>query len=474
MATEAQVAANRRNAEKSTGPRTPQGKAVVSQNAVKHGLLACRDVIRGEEQEEFELYREEMFWELEPVGTVESRLAERIVSLAWRLRRAERIANEAFDALLTKDLSSPLARLTQSLRSRGADQRADDSDGCDGDLSLGRTVVRDFSGARVLDRLLMYERRIERSLYRTMAELQKLRRAEKPQAHDAGIGSRTRRDAKEDTRIKVSGGQCPPYEAPVLDPAGDAHVSKASCLRTAGGTPATRPPADREFMTDCAKQSQLSPVDGVHSPPHESSEASPGEETPYGVITSAGDSAKQSQVPPVDSVHGTPCENGHASDCEQTPDGVTTSAADSAKQSQFPPADAGVCSVPVRASLETQDIASIQSGATSVGDAAKQSQSAGAETVNTGSPKDGEETPYGIATNGEDLACKTKPMGGAETVEPGLSKKSEGAPCGVATNAGGGEKQSQSPAVAPLRKTPAPLRARPRVAYHYHTAARPY
>jgi hypothetical protein len=40
MATDAQVAANRLNAQESTGPRTTEGKAVVAQNAVKHGLLA--------------------------------------------------------------------------------------------------------------------------------------------------------------------------------------------------------------------------------------------------------------------------------------------------------------------------------------------------------------------------------------------------------------------------------------------------
>jgi hypothetical protein len=291
MATEAQVVANRRNAEKSTGPRTAEGKAAVSQNAVKHGLLARQDIIRGEDQEEFELYREEMFWELEPVGTMECRLAERIVSLAWRLRRAERIQNEAFDALLAKDMSSPLARLTQSLRSKGADQPPDDPDGCDGDLALGRTVVRDFSSARVLDRLLMYERRIESSLYRTMAELRKLKRAEKSEAYDMGTGCRTRQDAKDRTRITGNGGHSPPCE------------------------------------TDCAKQSQLAPVDGAHGKPGESSETDPGEATPYGVIASAGDSAKQSQFPRVAGAHGTPCEGGEVSTGEEAPCGVTSSGA---------------------------------------------------------------------------------------------------------------------------------------------------
>jgi hypothetical protein len=59
-ATEAQIHANRANAQKSTGPRTPAGKAVVAQNAVKHGLSARLDVIRGEDQAEFDRHREGM------------------------------------------------------------------------------------------------------------------------------------------------------------------------------------------------------------------------------------------------------------------------------------------------------------------------------------------------------------------------------------------------------------------------------
>jgi len=41
-------------------------------------------------------------------------------------------------------------------------------------LALGRLAIKDFSNARVLERLLMYERRIENSLYKTLLELQRL------------------------------------------------------------------------------------------------------------------------------------------------------------------------------------------------------------------------------------------------------------------------------------------------------------
>jgi hypothetical protein len=169
MATEAQVVANRLNARKSTGPRTPDGMAAVAQNAVRHGLLAQQAVIGGEDLGEFEFYRDQMLGELSPAGAMEAMLAERVVGLAWRLRRAERVQAEVFDALLDEDATSPVRKLLQSMRAKGADGPGD------GASALGRVVVRDFGGARVLDRLGLYERRIEHSLYRTMTELQRLR-----------------------------------------------------------------------------------------------------------------------------------------------------------------------------------------------------------------------------------------------------------------------------------------------------------
>ncbi len=162
MASEAQILANRLNAQKSTGPRTAEGKAAVSQNAVKHGLTGRSVVVSGEDPGEFEFYRERMLDELEPVGEVELSLAERIVSLSWRLKRAEKLQAAAFDSLYAEQ-RHPLC------------ETLEESQDADGDSTLGRALVRDFADGRVLERMLMYERRIEQSLYRTMAELKRHR-----------------------------------------------------------------------------------------------------------------------------------------------------------------------------------------------------------------------------------------------------------------------------------------------------------
>jgi hypothetical protein len=182
MATEAQIHANRANAQKSTGPRTAEGKASVSQNAVKHGLSGRLDVIKGEDQARFDQHRETLLAELRPDGVVESMLAERVVSLSWRLKRVERMHNEVFDVLLA-DGSTPLAKLARSL----AGQRTQE----DEDLLLGRAVVKDFANGRVLDRLLMYERRMENSLLKTLNDLhlRRLRVREYISRHMDEIGS---------------------------------------------------------------------------------------------------------------------------------------------------------------------------------------------------------------------------------------------------------------------------------------------
>jgi len=174
MSTQAQITANRSNAQKSTGPRTPDGKTIVSQNPVKHGLTAANDIISSESHADFDLYREHLLAELAPASPMESILAERIVSLSWRLKRAARIQNQTIDALSAPKTPSPLAKLTKSFGFKDQFQSQENSSESSPALALGRLAIEDFSNSRVLDRLLMYERRIEHSLYKTILELQRL------------------------------------------------------------------------------------------------------------------------------------------------------------------------------------------------------------------------------------------------------------------------------------------------------------
>ena len=91
---EKRVAANRINATKSTGPRTPEGKANSRLNALTHGLTAQTAVLPGEDREALELLAASLMKQLDPRGVVQRLIAERIVALAWKLRRAAR-AEEA-------------------------------------------------------------------------------------------------------------------------------------------------------------------------------------------------------------------------------------------------------------------------------------------------------------------------------------------------------------------------------------------
>ncbi len=174
MSTEAQIKANRRNAQKSTGPRTQKGRAIVSQNAVKHGLLARQNVINTEKQADFDIFCKGILTDLAPESPMESMLADRIVVLWWRLKRAGRIQAQTMDAMNSGNTNSPLSKLTKSLFSKIPGQPNAAPSKPAANLPLGHLAIKDFSNSRVLDRLLMYERRIEHSLYKTINEFQRL------------------------------------------------------------------------------------------------------------------------------------------------------------------------------------------------------------------------------------------------------------------------------------------------------------
>jgi len=263
MASHAQVAANRRNAGKSTGPRTTLGKAVVAQNALKHGLLTRRNVMRGEDPQEFERLRDRMLAELVPAGPTEAVLAERIVSLSWRLKRAERVQNEVLDYLLGEEIQNCMDDFDEELSAEDMEELTSDVQK-DPDLAVGRAAAKDFANSRILDRLMMYERRIEGSLYRTMAEMRKVRLTPMREADKGG-----------------SGDQAPAHREPTTDsakrtesPAADGghrtlcQADDVSCETNpiAAGRN-VEPSASGGKMTECAKQTQFAePVQSQGTP----------------------------------------------------------------------------------------------------------------------------------------------------------------------------------------------------------------
>jgi len=105
MAGEKKVEANRRNSLKSTGPRTPEGKAAVRLNATKHGLLSREAVLPGEDEAAFAALGEDLRAELQPAGELEGLLVERIAAAQWRLRRLGRVEAGIFAWELYGDLA---------------------------------------------------------------------------------------------------------------------------------------------------------------------------------------------------------------------------------------------------------------------------------------------------------------------------------------------------------------------------------
>jgi hypothetical protein len=144
-ATNARAEASRRNGAKSRGPKTPEGKARASQNALKHGLRAGKHVVLPDEDAAaFAALEAALLEDLAPVGALQTVLARQIVSAAWRLARADRIEAEIL-----------------IFRQRG-------------EADLGLAVTRDGNTARAVPTLLRYRGAAQAEFLRSLRTLKAL------------------------------------------------------------------------------------------------------------------------------------------------------------------------------------------------------------------------------------------------------------------------------------------------------------
>jgi len=154
--TPTRLAANRQNAILSTGPRTPEGKAVAWQNARTHGLLSRQVLLPDENGARLIALREHFLAEQAPVGDL-TLLVDRMVACAWRLRRLHAVEAGVFEH--------------ERRDFEGADE------------GLGRAFLKASSGGGdTFSKLTRYEATLERAFYRALHELQRLQAARAGQA----------------------------------------------------------------------------------------------------------------------------------------------------------------------------------------------------------------------------------------------------------------------------------------------------
>ncbi len=176
---QARIEANRRNAQKSTGPRTPEGKAKSSRNRLVHGLRANKHLILDDDPADFLLLLQDFIDRFQPVGEVEEKLVLRIAACQWRLDSVF-----TMEAALYRERLQTIAEQDAYRQRVYAEDRQDAADRGKpapppphvpdpADLRA-RAFSLDCNGPRSITSLTRYETSIERTLDRCIRRLKTL------------------------------------------------------------------------------------------------------------------------------------------------------------------------------------------------------------------------------------------------------------------------------------------------------------
>jgi hypothetical protein len=164
--TDKMAEANRQNAQKSTGPKTEEGKARSSQNAVRHGLLSEKILLSSlpeETSEDFKNIREGLYIAHNPKSDAENLLVQRIVVCHWRLLRAFRYETYCL----------------QAAREEAAETQPSEY-----------ILPND----RQLDRIVRYEGLIDRQLHRAITQLRQVQADRRARAQEQAAAKKAEED----------------------------------------------------------------------------------------------------------------------------------------------------------------------------------------------------------------------------------------------------------------------------------------
>src|SRR5580658_212895 len=156
MTSSAQFESNFANAQKSTGPRTDNGKHRTRLNAYRHGLTGQINLLTADEHQAFEQHCAGIRESLKPVGALEIKLAQSIAEDHWRIKRARAIETGIF----ALGQQGALGSLATADRVDPAQLPIDEA------ISQARTWLATSENFQLL---ALYEQRIHRAVEKNMA-----------------------------------------------------------------------------------------------------------------------------------------------------------------------------------------------------------------------------------------------------------------------------------------------------------------
>ncbi len=166
MTSQSQIEANRANAQLSTGPKTPEGKAASSRNARAHGLTSKDLVILPREQDEFLDFQIELTGQIKPIGALERTAFDNLMHAAWNMRRIRRL-----EAQLAE--SGTAQRALPALPNESEPPESSSRAAAPFCASV-KDPLTDPNLAAQCDRYARYFARAEKSYYRALRELRTL------------------------------------------------------------------------------------------------------------------------------------------------------------------------------------------------------------------------------------------------------------------------------------------------------------
>jgi hypothetical protein len=161
--------ANQRNAQKSTGPKTPEGKARSKMNAMIHGVFCQEIVILKEHLPLYQALRREIIRDLRPQNTIELAMVDKIIECRWKLRRLRVSESVEHDLELRDYLKENGGNYDEEMKTQN------EFDYC-APVAMGCMLDRDMSG---LEQYSRYEQRLQNMVHRCLRELRNLREMKK-------------------------------------------------------------------------------------------------------------------------------------------------------------------------------------------------------------------------------------------------------------------------------------------------------